>query len=71
MTSFGPEFAGAGYRSPDWTFGTASQALTRAYNPRGYLDIYFLLDASGHITYVNSGPGSTMSQLLARAAHLT
>ena len=71
MNSFGPKFAGAAYRSPDWTFGVASQALTRAYNPQGYLDIYYLLDASGHITYVNSSPGSTMSQLLARAGGLT
>lgn len=71
MTSFGPEFAAAAYRSADWTFGVASQALTRAYNPQGYLDIYYLLDASGHITYVNSSPGSTMSQLLARAGGLT
>ncbi len=71
MASFGPQFAGASYRNRDWTFGTASQALTLAYNPQGYLDVYFLLDSSGHITYINSSPGSTMSQLLARAARLS
>ena len=68
MTSFGPQLAGAAYHNPGWTFGTASPALTRAYNPRGYLDIYFLLGPSGHIAYVNSAPASTMSQLLAHAA---
>jgi len=71
MASFGPQFAGASYRNPDWTFGTASQALTLAYNPQGYLDVYFLLDSSGRVTYINSSPGSTMSQLLARAARLS
>src|SRR5215471_1218827 len=68
MTSFGPQLAGAAYHDPSWTFGTASQALTRAYNPRGYLDIYFLLGPSGRIAYANSAPASTMSQLLAHAA---
>lgn len=71
MATFGRQLAGAAYQSPDWVFGVASSALTRAYNPQGYLDIYFLLDSAGHITYVNSAPGSTMSQLLARAGRLT
>lgn len=70
IASFGRQFAGAAYHSPGWVFGTASQAMTRAWNPRGYLDIYFLLDSSGRIAYVNSALGSTMSQLLARAARL-
>ena len=68
MTSFGPQLAGAAYYDPSWTFGTASPALTRAYNPRGYLDIYFLLGPSGQIAYANSAPASTMSQPLAHAA---
>jgi len=68
IAAFGRHFAGAAYQDAAWTFGTASQALTRAYNPRGYLDIYFLLGPSGHIAYVNSAPASTMSQLLAHAA---
>lgn len=71
IASFGRQFAGAAYHSPDWTFGTASQAMTQAWNPQGYLDIYFLLDSAGHVTYVNSAPGSTMSQLLDRAARLS
>jgi thiol-disulfide isomerase/thioredoxin len=70
MSSFGPQLAGAAYRDPGWTFGTASPALTRACNPQGYLDIYFLLDSSGRIAYINSAPASTMSQLLAQAGGL-
>lgn len=71
IASFGRQFAGAAYHSPGWVFGTASQAMTQAWNPQGYLDIYYLLDASGHVVYVNSAPASTMTQLLAHAARLT
>lgn len=71
MTSFARQFSGAASRGPEWTFGTASPALTRAWNPRGYLDVYFLLGSSGRVAYINSGPASTMSQLLARAGGLT
>ena len=71
MTSFARQLAGAAYHAPGWTFGTASRALTRGYNPQGYLDVYFLLDSAGRVTYVNSAPASTMSQLLAHAGRLT
>ncbi len=56
IASFGRQFAGAAYHSPGWVFGTASQAMTRAWNPQGYLDIYYLLDSAGRIAYINSGP---------------
>ena len=71
MAGFARQFAGAAYHDPGWTFGTASPALTRAYNPQGYLDVYFLLGSSGRVTYINSAPASTMSQLLAHAGGLT
>jgi thiol-disulfide isomerase/thioredoxin len=71
IASFGRQFAGAAYHSPGWVFGTASQAMTRAWNPQGYLDIYYLLDSAGHVVYINSGPTSTMTQLLAHAGRLT
>ena len=71
IAAFGHQFAGAAYRDPGWTFGTASQALTRAWNPQGYLDVYFLLGSSGKVAYINSAPASTMSQLLAHAGGRT
>jgi hypothetical protein len=71
IAALGRQFAGAAYHDQDWTFGVASQALTRAYDPQGYLDIYYLLDSAGHVRYAGSAPGSAMSQLLARAATLT
>jgi cytochrome oxidase Cu insertion factor (SCO1/SenC/PrrC family) len=70
ITDFGKTLAGASYTSPDWTWGTSSAALTRAYDPASYLDIYYLLNAKGQITYVNSSPAATMPQLLAAAGRL-
>jgi hypothetical protein len=71
MTAFIRTYAGAGPHNPDWTFGTASAALTHAYDPKGEMDVYYLLDSSGHVRYVNSGPASTGKQLLAHAAALS
>jgi len=68
--TFGKTLAGSEFTNPDWTFGEASSGLTHTYNPKAYLDIYYLINAKGKITYVNSSPGSTMSQLLSAAKGL-
>jgi thiol-disulfide isomerase/thioredoxin len=70
MSTFGKALAGSAFHDPDWTFGEASGSLTHTYNPKAYLDIYYLINADGRITYVNSSPGSTMTQLLAAAKAL-
>jgi len=70
MGSFAKTLAGSVFSDPDWTFGEASSTLTRTYNPDAYLDIYYLINAEGKITYVNSSPGSTMAQLLGAAKAL-
>jgi thiol-disulfide isomerase/thioredoxin len=67
MSAFSRALAGAAISNPDWIFGEASAELTRAYNPKAYLDIYYLINAQGRITYVNSSPASTMPQLLKAA----
>jgi thiol-disulfide isomerase/thioredoxin len=68
--SFAKALAGTEYGNPDWTFGVSSAALTHVYDPQSYLDIYYLLNAKGQVTYVNSSPGSTMPQLLTAAKSL-
>ncbi len=68
--SFAKQLAGAAVTNPDWSFGVSSAALTRTYDPKSYLDIYYLLNTHGKITYVNSSPGSTMAQLLRAASTL-
>jgi thiol-disulfide isomerase/thioredoxin len=70
ITAFGRQLAGAGYHNPDWTFGVASTGLTTTYDPTGYLDIYYLLDASGHVAYTNSSPAATIGPLLSAVAKL-
>lgn len=57
ITSFGRRCAGAFYSDPSWTWGTASQDLSLAYDSKGYLDVYYLLDADGRVRYVNGSPG--------------
>lgn len=71
LHKFGTVLAGVQFTNPDWTFGHASATLTHAYNPQGDLDIYYLLNASGKVTYINSSPASTMPQLLTAAHNLT
>lgn len=68
MSDFARQLAGRRFQDADWTFGSASASLTQAYDPHGYLDVYYLINAAGQITYVNSSPASTMSQLLGAAA---
>ncbi|HLG92239.1 MAG TPA: TlpA disulfide reductase family protein, partial [Acidimicrobiales bacterium] len=68
--SFSRQFAGAAASDPDWTFGVASAGLSRAYDPANYLDVYYLIDSSGRVRYVNSSPATTMGDLLAVASHL-
>lgn len=71
LHKFATVLAGTQFTNPDWTFGHASATLTHTYNPQGDLDIYYLLNASGKVTYINSEPASTMPQLLAAAQSLT
>jgi cytochrome oxidase Cu insertion factor (SCO1/SenC/PrrC family) len=70
ISDFARQLAGSRLHDPDWIFGTASPVLTQAYDPNGYLDVYYLLDAAGHVTYANSSPAATMSQLLSAAAKI-
>lgn len=71
ITAFAHQLAGPAATNPDWIFGVASTALTTTYDPASDLDIYYLLDSTGHITYINSSPAATMVQLIDRAERLT
>lgn len=70
IRTFGQQFAGPAFANPDWTWGTASKGLSFAYDPKGYLDIYYLLDAHGRIRYINGSPSGTMPQLLKAVGEL-
>ena len=64
IASFGQQFAGHEYTNRNWMWGVASSKMTQTYDPKTYLDIYYLLNSQGRIVYVNSSPGSTMASLL-------
>ena len=64
IRSFVKRVAPALLSEPNWTFGQASLALEQAYNGRHYPDIYYLIDATGHIQAVDSAPGATMNRIL-------
>lgn len=44
--------------------------LTATYDPKGYLDIYYLISPSGKIAYVNGEPSVTMDDLKAAINNL-
>ena len=68
--SFATTYAGAEATNPDWSFGVASAGLTRAYDPQSNLEVYYLLNAKGQVTYMNAPLVSTMPQLLQAAGRL-
>jgi thiol-disulfide isomerase/thioredoxin len=71
MTVFGQTHAGRAFQERDWLWGVASQQLSYTYDPKGYLDIYYLLDSQGRIRYINGSPASTMDALLQAASQVT
>ncbi len=44
---FAKAFAGSVPPSSGWLWGQASQAASYTYDPKGYPDIYFLIDTRG------------------------
>jgi cytochrome oxidase Cu insertion factor (SCO1/SenC/PrrC family) len=64
ISSFATQFAGRAANNPDWTFGTASYKVTTTYDPSSQLEMYYLLDPSGQIRYVNAPLVSTLGALL-------
>jgi len=55
-------------KSPNWFFGNASAELARIYNPKGYPDIYFLIDEKGIIRNINDAPAVTIDKIVNFAA---
>lgn len=53
----------AGQTSKYITIGYSGQNLTKTYDPKGYLDIYYLISPSGKILYANGEPSATLNQL--------
>lgn len=71
VEEFARHYAGSAYPSPDWLWGEASQEGSYAYDPKGYPDIYFLIDRDGLVRAINGAPSATMDQItsFARGVH--
>lgn len=67
VEDFARRYAGSIPRSSDWLWGAASQEGSYTYDPRGYPDIYFLIDKDGLLQAINVAPHTTMDTILAFA----
>ena len=67
VTEFASRHARAVAPSPDWLWGDASREGSFTYDPRGYPDIYFLIDKEGILRTVAPAPHVTMNKILAFA----
>ena len=64
VEEFAKRHAGSIPPSPDWLWGTASREGSFTYDPRGYPDIYFLIDKDGVLQAVDVAPHATMDTIL-------
>ncbi len=67
VEDFARRYAGSIPRSSDWLWGAASQEGSYTYDPRGYPDVYFLIDKDGVLQAINVAPHVTMDTILAFA----
>ena len=64
---FARAFARPAYASPRWLWGEASQEASYTFDPRGYPDVYFLIDKDGIIREISGGPNTAIDQILSFA----
>ncbi len=64
IRAFVSSVAPALLRQSNWTFGEATPAFEKAYNPRGYADIYFLIRADGTLQTISGAPAATLGTIL-------
>lgn len=65
LARFAQAFGGPARRDPQWTWGVSSSTLTKTYDPKGLLDVYYLIGRSGRIDYRGSNLASNAPALLA------
>ena len=63
ITSFVNSYAPSAYSNGTIIPAFAGYNMTAAYDPKGYLDIYYLISANGTVSYINGSPASTLGQL--------
>ncbi len=67
VQDFARAYTRPGRSSPAWLWGDASESLSYKYDPRGYPDIYFLIDKDGIVRDISGGPNTAIAQILSFA----
>jgi hypothetical protein len=57
--------------SPNWHWGELTQAQTVALDPKGYADVYYLVNASGIIVAVDGNPAASWDRIDAFVSTVT
>lgn len=63
VASFVNSYAPIAYSNGTIIPALAGYNMTAVYDPKGYLDIYYLISGNGTVLYINSSPASTLGQL--------
>ena len=63
-SEFAARYAGPLASHPGWLWGDASRVGSYTYDPRGYPDIYFLIDRDGVLRDAGVTPHTTMDKIL-------
>ncbi len=63
IASFVNSYAPSAYSNDTIIPALAGYNMTAAYDPKGYLDIYYLISRNGTVLYINGSPASTLGQL--------
>ncbi|EQD77957.1 alkyl hydroperoxide reductase/ Thiol specific antioxidant/ Mal allergen [mine drainage metagenome] len=63
ITSFVNTYAPSAYSNGTVVPALSGYNMTAAYDPHGYLDIYYLISGEGNVLYISGSPASTLGQL--------
>ena len=63
ITNFVSSYAPNAYANDTIVPALSGNNMTLKYDPKGYLDIYYLISANGTVEYINGEPALTLSQL--------
>ncbi len=64
IDEFAKEWAGKGFGHPNWVWTEASKETSFIYDPKGFPDIYYLIDKQGIIQAKDTAPSATINKII-------
>lgn len=64
IEEFGKDWAGEAFNSSNWFWGDASREASFTYDPKGFPDIYYLIDKEGIIRAKDTAPSATINKII-------